>query len=94
MSEYLIRTEDGDWPAIHKDRLAAVLTPPGSGCQVEPGWGDFRMRCGGAVLAFSGEDSGWQVVVEGEDQVDALTEALTERIAAEVGQPCYSVNLG
>ncbi len=52
------------------------------------------MPCGDAVLAFSGEESGWQVVVEGGDDVDALIEALTQRIADEVGQPCYWVNLG
>lgn len=53
------------------------------------GWGDFRMQCGQAQIAFSGEDGGWQVIVEGHlDKADELMERLTGQIATAVGEPC------
>ncbi len=91
MPEYLIRTDSGEWPPVHRDRLAAVLLAPADQCEQVEGCGEFRMRCGNAVLAFSGEESGWQVAVEGvvsEDESDRLISEATERISAEVGQPC------
>lgn len=94
MTEYLIRTEAGDWPPVHRDRLAVVLMPPNLGCEAENGEGDFRMRCGDALLTFTAEEPGWHVAVESGGEVDALIEGITQRIAEEVRQPCYWVNLG
>lgn len=96
MAEYLIRTKDGDWPAIHADRLAAALAPEGSGCQPVLGYGDLRLTCGAATVAFSGEDSGWQVSVDGigEHEADRLVEVFTQRVSVESGQPCTWLGLG
>jgi hypothetical protein len=97
MSEYMIRTHEGEWPAVHRDRMAAVLVPEGSAYQPVNGWGDFRMASGGTVVAFSGEMSGWQVIVGGDldDEVaDALVERITRQVSAEVGQPCEWIRYG
>ncbi len=64
--EYVIRTTpDQKWPAFHRDRMEAVLSPQSFGCQAAEGWGDFRLTCGDTSLAFAGEMNGWQVVAEG-----------------------------
>ena len=53
MMEFLIRTRAGHgWPAVHRDRLADVLTPAGWDCPAVAGWdcpavagwGDHRLR--------------------------------------------------
>jgi hypothetical protein len=67
MTEYLIKNADGSgWPAVHKDALAAVLAPKGWESEEIAGWGDHRIRLGGAEISSSGEEVGWQVTVEGE----------------------------
>lgn len=64
--EFVIRNRDGhDWPAIRNDRVAAVLTPNGWDCAAIAGWGNHRMRCCDAEIAFAAEDVGWQVSIEG-----------------------------
>ena len=97
VSEYLIRTETGDWPAIHADRLAAALAPDDSDCEPMSGWGDLRLRCGAATAIFSGEPVGWQVIIEGgvsEDQADGLVQRFTERVSAETGETCNWIRIG
>jgi hypothetical protein len=56
-----------------------VLTPVGLECRPVEGWGDFHLRCGDASIAFSGEDVGWQVTVDGLENADALVARVTER---------------
>jgi hypothetical protein len=46
------------------------------------------MRCGTAEISFSGEMHGWQVAVEGSGEFENLIATITERMAAEVGEPC------
>jgi hypothetical protein len=93
VAEYLIRTANGEWPAVHATRLSAVLQPAaGYACkQIEAGWGDFRMSCDDATVAFSGEMYGWQVVIEGrisDDAADRFIEIVTKQIETEVGEAC------
>jgi hypothetical protein len=96
MREYLIRTVAGPaWPAVHRDRLAAVLQPQGWQCTPEPGSGDQRVRCSGAVVSFSGEDVGWSVVIEGDlPDADAWIDQVTRQIAAASGENCEWIGLG
>ncbi len=90
--EYLIRTAGThEWPALHRGRLAEVLLPAGFGCEQVEGWGDFRMRCGAAVVAFSGEQPGWQVSVEGpmpDAECERLVITLTRQIEQAAGERC------
>ena len=90
VNEYLIRTRDShEWPAFHRDRHAEVLLPAGFGCLPVEGSGDFRMQCGQVEISFSGEDTGWQVTLEGNlPNADELMTQLTRQIVAAVGEPC------
>jgi hypothetical protein len=98
MSEYLIRTlETHEWPPIHRDRLAEVLAPEGWPCQQIEGWGDLRLICDGTEIAFSGEEVGWQVTVDGPmatDDVDRVIAVVTSQVGREVGKPCESLSFG
>ena len=58
MMEFLIRTRSGhDWPAVRRDRLVEVLTPA-----------NWR---GQAEIAFSAEDTGWLVLINGPMEPEA-----------------------
>jgi hypothetical protein len=92
MSEYLIRTASThELPAVPSGRLAHVLVPAGFSCEQADGWGDFRIRCGATQIAFSAEDPGWQVSVDGpmsDADCERLVAAITEQIGQATGQPC------
>lgn len=96
MSEYLIRTRAGrDWPAFPRSRAAEVLTPADLRCTPVAGPGDFRLRCGDADVAFSGEDVGWQVTVEGYlEDADAFVARVTDQVADAAGEPCEWLRVG
>ncbi len=96
MPEYLIRTVDThEWPAFHRSRNAEVLMPRGRQCEEIGGWGDFRLRCGNAEVSFSGEESGWNVVVKGDlPDADAVVEQVTRQVEQAAGEPCEWVAIG
>lgn len=97
MREYLIRAADGSgWIPIHRKRLPDVLLPRGWNARQSDGWGDFRIEVDGAQIAFSGEDPGWQVVIEGDMDpatADKLLETLRAQIEAATGTPAEVVVL-
>jgi hypothetical protein len=92
MSEYLIRTASThELPAFPRGPLADVLVPAGFVCAQADGWGDFRMRCGATQIAFSAEDPGWQVIVDGpmpDADRERLVTTITQQIGQAAGQPC------
>ena len=77
--------------AAPSGRLADVLVPAWFGGEQADGWGDFRMRCGATQIAFSAEDPGWQVVVDG-PMPGTDRKRLVTTIAQQIGQatspPC------
>lgn len=96
LAEFLIRTtESHEWPAF-RDPMADVLIPKGSNFAAIEGWGDFRMAGTDAVVAFSGEEVGWQVIVEGSisaERAEALVGVVTEQISRSYGEPCEWLRL-
>jgi hypothetical protein len=92
MPEYLIRTATThELPAFPPGPLADVLVPAGFACEQADGWGDFRMRCGATQIAFSAEDPGWQVIIDGPmpgTDRERLVTAIARQIAEAAGQPC------
>jgi hypothetical protein len=92
MCEYLIRTASThQLPALQRGRLADVLLAPGFSCERADGWGDFRMRCGDTQVAFSAEEPGWQVTLEGpmtDADRERLVTTITQQIGQATGQPC------
>lgn len=97
MAEYLIRTaRTHEWPSFRQD-LAEVLVPAGFECTPIEGWGDFRMKCGDAEISFSGEEVGWQVVVEGSlvsISAAVLVEAIARQVAHACGEACEWIQIG
>ena len=97
ISEYLIRTAGThELPAFPGRRLADVLVPAGFGCEQADGWGDFRMRCGATQIAFSAEDPGWQVIVDGpmpDTDRERLVTTITQQIGQATGQPCERLQI-
>jgi hypothetical protein len=89
MLEDLIRPRDrAARIPIPADDLAQVLTPRGWDCEVIDGWGELRIRVDNAELAFSGEDVGWQVIVEGDlsrDAAGTIVAAITKQIEQACG---------
>lgn len=72
-----------------------MLLPEGWECEPVEGWGDFRMRCGRVEVAFSAEESGWQVVVDGDlPDADAIVAQVTRQVEQAVGEPCEWISLG
>jgi hypothetical protein len=69
--------------------------PAGLGCTQIEGWGDFRMRCGDAEIAFSGEEVGWQVVVHGalSSPAETLIERITQQVSRACGVPCEWIRI-
>ncbi|MEY2474224.1 MAG: hypothetical protein QOK28_3553 [Actinomycetota bacterium] len=97
MREYLLRTERGEWPAVHRDRLADVLTPRGFDCAPVPGNGDYRFRLGDAEVSFSGEAEGWHLCIEGtlgQDDETHLLNVVQHQVEAEVSEICEWTQLG
>jgi hypothetical protein len=90
--EYLIRTViTHELPAFPDGLLAEILVPAGFGCEQADGWGDFRMRYGPTEIAFSAEDPGWQVTVEGpmpDTDREGLVTTIPEQLGQATGQPC------
>lgn len=95
--EYLVRTVDGqEWPAVHRDRLAAVLIP-GADWRVVEGIGDLVIAADAGTVTLSGEPPGWQVLIEGTltpQQTDGLIGTITQQVADEVGEPCEWLRIG
>jgi hypothetical protein len=91
-----MRTQVGhDWPAFPRSRVAEVLTPTGVECQPVEGWGDLRLRCGDAYVAFSSEDVGWQVAVDGDlENPEVFIARVTEQVAEAAGEPCEWLRIG
>ena len=96
VAEFLIRTTDShEWPAF-RDPFDSVLIPAGSDFRAIEGWGDFRMATGDTVVAFSGEEVGWQVTVEGPmtaERAETLVGIVTEQIGQSYGEPCEWLRL-
>jgi hypothetical protein len=95
VAEYLIRTAEAhDLPLFDRERNAAVLTPARFACTPIEGWGDFRTRCGDAEVAYSGEDAGWQVIIEGSlPDPDRFIAQVTAQVADAVGESCEWLRL-
>ncbi len=89
MREYLIRPVEGhDWIPVAADALAQVLTPAGWDVHVVPGLGSHRVSVDGVEVAFSDDQVGWQVSVEGQlshDRADALVDTVARQLAAHAG---------
>jgi hypothetical protein len=83
-SEYLIRPASPDgWLAIPASALAEVLTPRGYDLRAGPGFGDLHLQAAGYEIAFSGEDPGWQVTLDG-DIAHLDSDELVAQIARQV----------
>ena len=95
VTEYLIRTsETQEWPAFDRGRVREVLTPRGFECSATKGWGDYRLRCENAEVAYSGEERGWQVTVEGDlPNADRFIAQVTAQVADAAGEPCEWLRL-
>ena len=90
MLEFLIRTDDGDWPPVNRERLAQVLAPEGWPCERITGPGDLRLRWQSAEVTFSGEPAGWQVTFTGDvdaDDAERFVQQVTTQITAELSRP-------
>ena len=89
--EFMIRTRAGhDWPAVNRDRLTDVLTPVGWNCSVVAGWGDHRLRCGEAEIAFAAEAAGWLLSIDGPMEQEAaqrFVAAVTAQVERELAEP-------
>ena len=79
MSEYLLRSVDDDWFDLPADQLPEVLRPNTIESSPVTGWGDHRIAVEGAEIAFSYEDPGIQVIIEG-----TIPETIARRIIEEV----------
>jgi len=95
--EFLIRTRDGhEWPPVRNDRVAAALTPSGWDCAIVAGWGDHRVRCGEAEIAFAAEHVGWQVSIEGPMSAEVAEQFIAkvaEQVEREVCEPVDWIQL-
>ncbi len=93
--EFLIRTSGGhDWPAFPRTRTAEVLQPAGWTCEPVDGAGDFRVRAGEAEVAYSGEEVGWHVTVDGDlPRAEEWIDQVTQQVAAASGEPCEWLDL-
>jgi len=93
--EFLIRTSaDHGWPALDRDRMTDVLQPKGWACERVDGSGDFRVRTDGVEVSYSGEEVGWQVVIDGDmSRAEDWIEQVTRRVAAAAGEPCEWLEL-
>jgi hypothetical protein len=84
VAEYLIRPAAHDgWLVIPAAELADVLSPHGYDLQPGPGYGDLHLSAAGYEISFSGEEAGWQVIIEG-DITDLDTDAVIAQIARQV----------
>jgi hypothetical protein len=96
--EYIIRTAgEHAWPAVHRDRLAAVLTPAGSDWSATDGWGDYRLRRGDTEISFAGDMVGWLVSFDGpisDAEAHRLIEVIASQIETEVGESIDFVQVG
>jgi len=93
--EFLIRTSaHHGWPAFHRDRMPEVLQPKGWASERVDGPGDFRVRTDGAQVSYSGEEVGWQVVIDGDmSGAEDWIEQVTQQVTAAVGEPCEWLEL-
>ena len=83
-AEYLIRPASHDgWLVIPAAELADVLTPRGYGLQPGPGYGELHLSAASYEISFSGEDAGWQVIIDG-DIADLETDEVIAQIARQV----------
>jgi hypothetical protein len=81
MREYLIRRTDGEWFDLEYSRFGDALRPSSFSAESIEGWGDHRIRTEGVEVAFSYEDPGIQVTVEG-----SLPPAVADQIVDEIRQ--------
>jgi hypothetical protein len=81
MAEYLIRRTDGDWFDLLPRQYSEALRPSSHPIEQVAGWGDYRIRMHGAEIAFSFEDPGIQVIIEGE-----LGAATADTVVAQICQ--------
>lgn len=89
--DYLIRTRDDldGWPLLiaHSDQ-PSVFQPAGWVCIPVEGWGEFRFRTGETEVAFSGEDPGVQVIIDGpmsRAEADRMVQVIADQLAAHTG---------
>ena len=89
MREYLVRATNGSgWIAVKQDRLNVVFVPDRTGASVIEGWGEMRFAYAGMEFAVSGEEVGWQIVVEGQIDAsiaDGIVAQLTDQLGRESG---------
>jgi hypothetical protein len=84
-NEYLLKADDGE-PLIVG---VSALRPPDYRLEPIQGWGDYRMRCGPGEIAFSFEEFGIQMVIDGPQSDfddDRLAEALRASVEAATGR--------
>lgn len=63
--------------------------PDRPGTSVVAGWGEVRFAYAGMEFAISGEEVGWQIVVEGQidaAMADAIIAQVTDQLRRESGQ--------
>lgn len=74
--------------------MAEVLRPSGWDSEPVEGGGDFRVRTDGVEISYSGEEVGWQVVIEGDlPRTEDWIAQVTRQIAAAAGEPCEWLEL-
>ncbi|WP_456788451.1 hypothetical protein [Cellulomonas sp. P5_C5] len=74
--------------------MAEVLQAKGWASEPIDGEGDFRARAEGIEVSYSGEDIGWQVVVDGDmPRAEVWMAQVTSQVAAATGEPCEWLEL-
>lgn len=69
--------------------MASVLLAEGWASEPIDGEGDFRARVEGIEIAYSGEEVGWQVVVDGDlPRAEDWMAQVTEQVAVAAGEAC------
>jgi len=70
-------------------RFADALRPSSLPAERVEGWGDWRIRAAGVVIAFSLEDPGIHVMVEGElppPVADQIVDEILQNVERVTGQ--------
>jgi hypothetical protein len=97
MSEYLIRRTDGEWFDLPVSRFHEALRPSSFPAERIEGWGDYRIQVEGVEIAFSYEDPGIHVNIEGAlpaQVADRIVNEIRENIERVTGQQGHIIALG
>ena len=98
MKEYLIRGSDdpGGGLGVRTTDLFDVLAPEGWTSSPAAGWGDLRISVAHGEVAFSWEEPGWHVIVEGripDDEAERMIGQIAAQLTAATGQPTRTTRI-